>query len=122
MARRNKEAEREYQRRYYENVTKLKRKENPAKSYYKKKTPEEIAENRHNGSKKAAETLRQKLGEEGYKQYMSERGKSGIKKLQENGGLIGFQRGYAKEAAALGAKARGLKSKHKKVREKYQDV
>ncbi len=122
MAYKDKERAKEYQRQYYNNRTKLRRLrgEVKVKNYYKKKTPEEIAENRHQGGIKASETLRAKLGVERYREMMASRGKRGMATLRAEGKKIGFQAGYASEAGKLGARARGLKSKHKKVREKYE--
>lgn len=120
MAYKDKEKTKEYQRQYYWNKTKLKRKTSPAKSYYKKKTPEEIAENRRLGGIKAQETVRRAMGEEAYRQARIELGKKGQEALKTSGKPIGFQAGYAKEASKKSAEVRGLKSKHKKVREKYE--
>ena len=122
MAYKNKEKEKEYQRQYYLNKTKLKRITNPPKSYYKKKTPEEIAESRKAGGIKAQETLRAKLGEEEYLKMMSERGKHGIATLRARDGKIGFQNGYAKEASKASVKVRRLNSKHKVVRERAYEA
>ena len=121
MAYKDKEKIKEYNRQYYRNVTKLKRLrgEVKVKNYYKKKTPEEIAENRRLGGIKAQETLKAKLGEECYREMMSERGRHGMATLRASGKPIGFQNGNAKEASLAGARVRGLNSKHKKVREKY---
>jgi hypothetical protein len=122
MAYRDKEKQKEYQRQYYWNKTKLRRAsgEIEVKSYYTKKTPEEVAENRSQGGKKAQETLKNKMGEKAYREMMSEKGKHGVATLRESGKPIGFQAGYAKEASEASAKARGKRSKHKKVRERYE--
>lgn len=108
MAYANKEREKEYQRQYYLNHTRLKRLtgEYQVKSYYVKKSPEELAKIRSEAGKKAAKTLRERIGEEAYRAFMSECGKAGIKKQKEVNGKIGFQNGYAREAQLLGAKAR----------------
>lgn len=122
MAYKDKEKAKEYQRQYYWNRTKLRRAsgELKVKNYYKKKNPEEVAENRREGGIKASKTLRARMGEDNYREMMSVRGKQGQATLRAEGKKIGFQKGYASEAGKLGAKARGLKSKHKKVREKYE--
>lgn len=123
MAYNDKEKQREYQRQYYWNKTKLKRKTHPAKSYnkYEKKTEAEKAENRRIGAIKRKATMLAKLGgEEKYQEYLSGIGKRGQATLRANGTPIGFQAGYAKRASLASARARGLKSKHKKVREQYE--
>lgn len=123
MAYKDNEKQKEYQRQYYWNRTKLRRAsgELKVKNYYKKKSPEEVAENRRQGGLKASETLREKLGEEAYREMMTSRGKRGMATLKADGKKIGFQLGHASEAGKLGARARGLKSKHKKVRDKYKN-
>lgn len=122
MAYRDKEKQREYQRQYYWNKTKLRRAsgEIEVKNYYQKKDPEEIAENRRQGGVKAQETLKAKMGEDGYREMMSERGKHGVATLRADGKPIGFQAGYAREASLAGARVRGLKSKRRKVRKQYE--
>lgn len=124
MTYKDKEKQKEYQRRYYLNRTKLRRAsgEIEVKNYYEKKDPKVIAKNRRLGGIKASETLRAKLGEDSYREMMSIRGKHGISSLKSSGKPIGFQAGYAKEASFASAKTRGLKSKHKKIREKYQNM
>ncbi len=115
MAYRDKEREKEYQRQYYWNRTKLKRKTTPVKSYYKKKTDEEKAENRRIGAIKRKATMLAKLGgEEEYKEYLSRIGKRGMATLRSNGTPIGFQAGYAKEAQVSSAQSRTTNSKHRK--------
>ena len=120
MAYKDNERNKEYQRQYYLNRTKLKRKLEPPKNYYVKKSAEEIAENRRQGGIKAQETLKAKMGDDAYREMLAERGKHGMATLKASGKPIGFQAGNAKEASKLSAKARGLKSKHKKVRAKYE--
>lgn len=123
MAWKDKEKAKEYQRKYYWNKTKLKRLTEPAKSYnnYVKKDPEEKLKNFREGARKRKQTLIDKLGEEGYKEHQVNLGKLGHQALVDSGKPIGFQAGYAKEAGRLGLKSRGLKSKHKKTREKWQN-
>lgn len=120
MAYRDKEKAKEYQRQYYLKKTKIKRLTHPPKSYYVKKDPEDVAKNRHLGGIKSQETLKAKMGEDAYKQAHVELGKKGAEALKNTGKPIGFQGGYASEAGKLGARARALKSKHKKIRDKYK--
>lgn len=115
MAYKDAKKRKEYQRQYYLNKTILKRRTNPPKNYYKKKSEEEIAVNRREGGIKAQETLKNKMGEDAYREMMSSRGKHGLASLRASGKPIGFQAGYAKEAQLLGAKARS-EAKQKRKR------
>lgn len=123
MAYKDKGRAKEYQKQYYRNRTKLRRLRGEIeakRTAYKPKSPEEKAKNYHLGAVKRVEVLKAKLGEEEYHKRMQEVGKRGSEALKATGKPFGFQLGHASEAGKLGAKARGLKSKHKKVREKYE--
>lgn len=121
MAYKDSEKNKEYQRQYYLNRTKLKRRVDPPKSYYVKKTAEEIAENRRQGGIKAQETLKAKMGEDAYREMLAERGKHGMATLKASGKPIGFQAGNAKEAQKKALKVRRQNSKHKAVRERANE-
>lgn len=121
MAYKDKEKAKEYQRQYYWNKTKLKRKLNPVKNKPRvKKTAEEKSESYRKGAMKRIQNMREKYGEEGLREYFKELGRLGNQALVDKGVPVGFQAGYAKDASKLGIRARGLKSKHKKIREKYE--
>ena len=122
MAYKDNEKNKEYQRQYYLNRTKLKRRVDPPKNYYVKKSAEEIAENRRQGGIKAQETLKAKMGEDAYREMLAERGKHGMATLKASGKKIGFQNGYAKEAQKKALKVRRQNSKHKAVGERANEA
>lgn len=113
------EKQKEYQKQYYRNVTKLRRlrgeiKASPTK--YQKLSDEERREAYRRGAKKRVENMREKLGDEGMREHYSKIGQKG----RSASTYYHFTKENASEFGKLGARARGLKSKHKKVRKKYE--